>query len=1108
MVFLMETKLDQKRMERARRSCGFVSGLEMAAEGSRGGLCLAWKGWIEVTLRSFSNWHIDVLVKEDNAQEEWRFTGFYGSPYLKDKNVAWNLLKRLGQECSYPWLVAGDFNEILYYFEKSGGVPRHQRRMEAFRDVLDECQLIDLGYSGSWFTWERGNLPETNIRECLDRRVANESWMLKFPRGNVQHLVYSSSDHCPILINTDSITHPPSSRRFHFESWWTLEESFEGILQDFWVTSSASLVEKLELLQTCMKKWACGVKSKKGGLMKKLTEELEGLLKSERDDDTMARIIDTKIHLNMEIDKDEMYWEQRARANWLKMGDRNIAYFHKCATTRRRANTINKLVLDDGREISNSTEINEAATEFFEDLFTSRGCGNPHKVLEGIRPNISHEINDRLLSPFREEEIWLALNGMGPTKAPGSDGYPALFFQKFWHIVGKEVTEFCLDVLNGVRGAEQINITEIVLIPKILNPTSMVNFRPISLCTVLYKMVAKAIVNRLQDVMGLCIDEVQSAFVPGRLITDNVLVAYEILHIFRKKRTGKKGYIALKLHMSKAYDRVEWEFIKQVMIRMGFAERWVDLIMKCISSVSYAVNSNSYRGRIFQATRGLRQGDPLSPLLFLFCSEGLSSLMRTTKGNGEVKGAKASRRGPEISHLLFADDCMLFGEATDQWARNMKNILQEYQDCSGQCVNYNKSTIFYSSNTSEEAKLAVSAVLGVRSASNPEKYLGLPNVVGKRKRAAFQNLLDWINMRNNGWSTRWLSQGELINNEERNWNKDLIENTFPAAEAELILQIPLAIEAHDDLLVWNDEPSGEFSVRSSYKLVQSLDPTAYALQNVYREFYKKLWGTDIPGKIKILVWKLSWNYLSTQVNLHCRKLAPNGECPRCQNGEETMNHLFRDCPVSMGDRNSQIHEKINRSGKEMATFIRSYIKELDGVKGEKQITSTVKTKWRSPSGSKVKVNFDGAFSERTKQSASKVVARDSSGYVLISTAEIHHGVTSTFAAEAIACKKATQIAIEIQMREVSIEGDSLTVIKKCKKGDFDRSLIGPYINDILSLKSRATDLSFKFVPRSENTVAHILATEALKRKEEFYLTDGVPCYAKSQVENESVREPD
>ncbi|KAA3466906.1 reverse transcriptase [Gossypium australe] len=146
-----------------------------------------------------------------------------------------------------------------------------------------------------------------------------------------------------------------------------------------------------------------------------------------------------------------------------------------------------------------------------------------------------------------EEEVRAALRGMGPTKAPGSDGFLALFFQKYWHIIGKEVMEYCLSILNGNKGVEPVNITEIVLIPKIPNPSTLVNFRPISLCTVMYKIVAKTIANRLQS----------SAFVPGRLITDNVLLAYEILHTFRQKRTGKKGYMALKLDMSKAYDRVE-----------------------------------------------------------------------------------------------------------------------------------------------------------------------------------------------------------------------------------------------------------------------------------------------------------------------------------------------------------------------------------------------------------------------------------------------------------------------------------------------------------------------------------------------------------------------
>ncbi|KAA3479284.1 reverse transcriptase [Gossypium australe] len=129
-----------------------------------------------------------------------------------------------------------------------------------------------------------------------------------------------------------------------------------------------------------------------------------------------------------------------------------------------------------------------------------------------------------------QDEIQKALKGMGPTKAPGYDGFPALFFQKYWHIVGKDVEEFCLGVLNEGKDLDSVNRIDIVLIPKTPNPTNLVNFRPISLCTILYKLVAKTIANRLQDFIGQCIDSAQSAFVPGRLISDNVLIAYEILH--------------------------------------------------------------------------------------------------------------------------------------------------------------------------------------------------------------------------------------------------------------------------------------------------------------------------------------------------------------------------------------------------------------------------------------------------------------------------------------------------------------------------------------------------------------------------------------------------
>ncbi|XP_052882268.1 secreted RxLR effector protein 78-like [Gossypium arboreum] len=138
---------------------------------------------------------------------------------------------------------------------------------------------------------------------------------------------------------------------------------------------------------------------------------------------------------------------------------------------------------------------------------------------------------------------------------------------------------------------------------------------------------AKVIANRLRGDIGKCIDVAQSAFVPGRLISDNVLLAYEILYTLKQKRVGQKGFMAVKLDMSKAYDRVERKFIKEITTRMGFDSRWIETIMECISSVSYSVIVNGFEGEKFQPVRGLRQGDPLSPFMFLICGEGLSCLM-------------------------------------------------------------------------------------------------------------------------------------------------------------------------------------------------------------------------------------------------------------------------------------------------------------------------------------------------------------------------------------------------------------------------------------------------------------------------------------------------
>ncbi|KAA3471027.1 reverse transcriptase [Gossypium australe] len=192
----------------------------------------------------------------------WQFMGFYSSPNVIFEGDSWNLLKELGRDQGLPWIVCGDFNEILYSFEKKGGLLREEEHIRIFYETLIECQLEDLGYTRHWFSWERGNRSEINIRERLDRRVTKSAWFLAFLNFSVKHLPHSFSNHYLLLIHTNQDEQRSTKRGFKFEAWLTKEESFEEEIRRLWEGNHGHIADPLNKIRVGLQKWANGLRKK------------------------------------------------------------------------------------------------------------------------------------------------------------------------------------------------------------------------------------------------------------------------------------------------------------------------------------------------------------------------------------------------------------------------------------------------------------------------------------------------------------------------------------------------------------------------------------------------------------------------------------------------------------------------------------------------------------------------------------------------------------------------------------------------------------------------------------------------------------------------------
>ncbi|XP_019168818.1 PREDICTED: uncharacterized protein LOC109164726 [Ipomoea nil] len=485
--------------------------------------------------------------------------------------------------------------------------------------------------------------------------------------------------------------------------------------------------------------------SRLSGIQKVLAENMHrGLFKLEQ-----------KLQLELEeiLYQEELMWFQRSREDWITSGDRNTAYYHAAATVRRARNRVARLLDNNGTWITNDSELKDHIQHFYINLFTDCREVAEGQLLEARFPRLRRIDWTIFNREVTKEEVHEAVYDMKPFKAPGPDGLPAGFYQHTWDVIGDSVYEMVSQAFRHGRIPEGINDTLVALIPIVQIPDTIKQFRPISLCNVSYKILTKTITNRLKSILPRMVGPFQSSFIPGRQISDNVIIYQEVLHTMRELR-GNKKYMAIKLDLEKAYDRLSWDFIKDTLKQAGFNERWRDIIMTCVTTPRLAIIWNGDRLDPFRPERGIRQGDAMSPAIFVLCMERLSQLIISEVESLRWKRIKLAASGPTMSHLCFADDMVLFIEASLDQVEIVQNCLAKFCTASGQKVSLEKSQIHFSKNMAPALATEIESKFGISETKDLGRYLGVPSIHERVTCNIYAGLLERIAARLEGWKLR------------------------------------------------------------------------------------------------------------------------------------------------------------------------------------------------------------------------------------------------------------------------------------------------------------------------------------------------------------------